>query len=168
MLMAWGPFRFTIPNYSVEELRRSIQPRLAPQPVIGAKPTIHRLGPGNNVKTLQSSFFPHHLNGNGLAQLGGVEQAVDSQTPLMLTHINGLVPNIFGLWIATSIESQETLFDVAGTPCQVTTTLTLMQYGGGSAGARAIAQSVMSGAAGFGASINFSAGGIAAGVRIGF
>lgn len=168
MLMAWGPFRFTIPNYSVEELRRTSQPRLAPQPVIGAVPTVHRLGPGNDVYSLQSTFYPHHLNGGGLAQLDGVREAVNGMVPLMLTHINGSRPNIFGLWIGTGLEDQQTLFDVAGTPCQVTTTLTLMQYGGGAAGARAIAKAVMSGVAGFGASINFNAGGIAASVNTGF
>lgn len=47
MLMAWGPFRFTVPNYSVETTRRSIQPRVAPQDIIGSAPTLHRLGPGN-------------------------------------------------------------------------------------------------------------------------
>ncbi len=26
MLMAWGRFRFTVPNYSVETLRRSLEP----------------------------------------------------------------------------------------------------------------------------------------------
>lgn len=27
MLMAWGPFRFTVPNYSVETIRRSLEAR---------------------------------------------------------------------------------------------------------------------------------------------
>lgn len=44
MLMAWGSFRFTVPNYSVETIRRSLQPRAEANPIIGAAPLIHRLG----------------------------------------------------------------------------------------------------------------------------
>ncbi len=32
MLMAWGPYRFTVPNYSVETLTRSIVSRVEAQP----------------------------------------------------------------------------------------------------------------------------------------
>ncbi|WP_425373339.1 phage tail protein [Pseudochrobactrum asaccharolyticum] len=72
--MAWGPFRFTVPSYSVETMRRSLQPRSAPQDVIGAAPIIHRLGPGNEEIVLESTFHPRHLNGRGLTQLAGVRQ----------------------------------------------------------------------------------------------
>lgn len=44
MLMAWGPFRFTVPNYSVETISRSLSPRMEEQPIIGAAPLMHRLG----------------------------------------------------------------------------------------------------------------------------
>lgn len=168
MLMAWGPYRFTVPNYSVESLRRSIQPRVETQPVIGAMPTVHRLGPSNEQITLQSTFHPHHLNGRGLSQLGGIRQAVNSLKPMMLTHINGSVPNIFGLWIATAIDDEHTLFDPAGVPSQVTTTLTLMQYGGGAANVRAIAMGLVAGSVNLSASIDFGGAGISANVRIGF
>lgn len=128
MLMAWGPFRFTVPNYSVETLRRSIKPRLEEQPVIGRAPPIHRLGPGNEEVTLESTFHPHHLNGRGLAQLAGVRQAVNALSPQMLVHINGAGHNIFGLWIATGVDGEETLFDKVGTPQSVKTTLSMKQY----------------------------------------
>lgn len=78
MLMAWGPYRFTVPNYSVETIRRSVQPRIETQPVISAMPTVHRLGPGNEQITLQSTFHPHHLNGRGLSQLSGIRLAVNA------------------------------------------------------------------------------------------
>lgn len=139
MLMAWGPYRFTVPNYSVEMIRRSVQPRVEAQPVIGAVPPVHRLGPGNETITLDSTFFPHHFNGRGLAQLAGIRQAVNAVTPLMLVHINGAVNNIFGLWIATSVDDDQAFFDRAGRPQEVRTTLTMMQYGGGAASARGIA-----------------------------
>lgn len=166
MLMAWGPFRFTVPNYSVETIQRSIQPRVSPQPVIGATPPVHRLGPGNEEITLSSTFHPRHLNGRGLAQLAGVRQAVNALTPMMLAHINGAGINIFGLWIASSISDEQTMLDTAGTPQMVTTTLTLMQYGGG--GARGAAMAAVLGGASFGASIGAGPLNISARVGIGF
>lgn len=140
MLMAWGPFRFTIPRYSVEAIRRAIEPRVAPQPVIGATPPVHRLGPGNEKVSLESTFHPHHLNGRGLSQLMGVRQAVNSLTPYMLVHMNSSTQNVFGMWIATGLEDEQTMFDARGVPQAVTTTLSLMQYGGG--GGRAAAMAV--------------------------
>jgi phage protein U len=128
MLMGWGPFRFTVPNYSVESIRRVIQPRAEPQPVIGAIPPIHRLGPGNDAIVLESTFHPLHLNGRGLQQLAGVRQAVNAQAPHQLVHINGAGMNIFGLWLAMSVDSEETLLDHNGTPQIVRASLELVFY----------------------------------------
>lgn len=159
MLMAWGPFRFTVPNYSVESIRRSLQPRYEGQPVIKAAPRLHRLGPGNEQITLESTFHPRHLNGRGLAQLAGVRQAVNALTPYQLVHINGAGRNIFGQWLATSIDSEEAMLDHNGTPQMVTVSLSMEQYGSSPARAAAMAAVVgginFSGQAG---SVNFSVG----------
>lgn len=128
MLMAWGPFRFTIPTYSVETLQRAVSPRVEAQPIIGAAPSLHRLGPGNETITLESTFHPHHLNGAGLMQLEGVRQAVNALTPLALVHLGGTGPNIFGRWVATDISDEQTMMSVMGTPQTVTTTLQLTRY----------------------------------------
>ncbi|CCF19178.1 putative Phage P2 GpU [Pseudorhizobium banfieldiae] len=125
--MAWGPYRFTVPNYSVETIRRSVQPRVEPQPVIGATPPLHKLGPGNEVINLESTFHPHHFNKRGLTQLAAVRQAVNALTPLPLVHINGNGMNIFGMWTAISIDDEETIFDTHGTPCMVVANLSLMR-----------------------------------------
>lgn len=135
MLMAWGPFRFTVPTYAVEAIQRSVQPRLEAVPVIQAMPSIHRLGPGNPTISLQSTFHPHFLNGRGLAQLSGVREAVNSMTPYSLCSANG---GVFGLWVATSMSDEQEMFDINGTPSTVQTTLELMQDGGGTM-ARSIA-----------------------------
>lgn len=163
MLMAWGPFRFTVPNYSVETIRRSLQPRAEAQPVINSIPPIHRLGPGNETITLQSTFHPRHLNGRGLAQLAGVRQAVNALTPLQLVHINGAGFNIFGLWLATAVESEETMLDHNGTPQMVTASLTMMSYDRNPARAAAVSAvldiaSLSAGGSLGGGSINVSLG----------
>lgn len=160
MLMAWGPFRFTVPTYSIETIRRSQQPRAEPQPVIGRAPPIHRLGPSNPMISLASTFHPRHFNGGGLAQLSGVRQAVDALTPLQLVHINSAQMNIFGSWIATGIESEETVLDTRGIAQFVTVTLSMVQYG--TSPGRGIAQLAAIGG-GLGISGSFGAGGLSIG-----
>lgn len=164
MLMAWGPFRFTVPNYSVETLRRSLQPRSEQVPVIGALPVTHRLGPSVEEITLESTFHPRHLNGRGLSQLAGVREAVNSLTPLTLVHMNGSGNNIFGRWTAKSLSSEKTTFDVHGTPQTVTTSLTLSQYD--VTGARAAALAAVFG--GFSLELGYSGGNFSAGIKVVF
>lgn len=125
MLMAWGPYRFTIPNYSVESTGRSVQPRVEEQSIIGAPPTLHKLGPGLETISLESTFHPRHLNGRGLTQLAGVRQAVNAMLSLPLVHINGAGHNIFGNWVGMSLKDKQTIFDTNGTPQEVTVTMQL-------------------------------------------
>lgn len=139
MLMAWGPFRFTIPTYSVEEIRRSLQPRTSPVPVIGRAPPIHKLGPGNEQITLSSTFHPHHLNGRGLAQLASIRQAINAQATYPLVHVNGRAMNIFGSWTGVQIDDSHSLLDVMLTPGTVTVSMSLMREDSSPARAIAIA-----------------------------
>ena len=127
MLMAWGPFRFTVPTYSVESIRRSLQPRVSPVPLISRVPSLHRLGPGNEQITLESTFHPHHLNGRGLAQLAAVRQAVNALTPLPLVHLNGSAMNVFGPWVATQIEDSQSMLDPLGKPGTLTVSMTMLR-----------------------------------------
>lgn len=138
MLMAWGPFRFTIPTYSVEAIQRSVQPRLEAVPVIQAMPSIHRLGPGNPTISLRSTFHPQHLNGRGLAQLSGVQAAVNAMAAYPLCSVNG---GVFGFWVATQLSDEQEMFDASGTPSTVQATLELMQEG--SSMARSIAMGLV-------------------------
>ncbi len=125
MLMGWGPFRFTVPAYSVEELNRRMSARVYSQPVVGRRPTTHLLGPGEETITLASTFHPHHLNRAGMALLLAVRAAVTANEPLILVHVGGLV---FGRWVGTDISDGQSLFAVGGTPNTVTVSLSLTKY----------------------------------------
>lgn len=127
MLMAWGPFRFTVPNYSVETVRRSLSPRMEEQPVIGAAPLLHRLGRAQRRSPSVNISSPA-LQRPGPSQLAGVREAVNALVPLHLVHVNSAGQNIFGQWLATSISNEETTFDTAGTPQTVTVTLAMKRY----------------------------------------
>ncbi|MBO6755765.1 MAG: phage tail protein [Roseibium sp.] len=123
--MGWGPFRFTVPTYSVEQLKRNTAARVQSAPVVGGRPITHLLGAGEETISLESTFFPHHLNKGGLSQLSGVRDAVTAQTPHLLVHVSGLV---FGRWVATAVDEGQTTFAADGLPCEVTTTLELTRY----------------------------------------
>ncbi|MCC6919941.1 MAG: phage tail protein [Alphaproteobacteria bacterium] len=158
MLMGWGPFRFTVPNYSVEQLSHSVKSRVSSQQVIGARPPTHLLGPDEETITLQSTFHPFHLNGKGLQQLAGVQEAVRQQAPLILVDSMG---RNWRRWVGTSIDSEQTEFAVNGVPQTVTVSLSLTCYVGGLSQAGGISLG-----GGFGFSASFSAGGFS--VSLGF
>lgn len=127
MLMALGPFRFRVPSYSAEEMKRHVSSRIAGPEVIGARPPTHLLGPGEETVSISSTFFPYHLNGAGLAQLEGVRAACVAQLPLMMVSIAGLV---FGRWIITEVGDEKTMFGASGQPQRVTVDMSLTRYVG--------------------------------------
>lgn len=128
MLMALGPFRFSIPTYSVEEIQRRVRSRIASQEVIGARPPTHLLGPDEETIALQSTFHPLHLNRGGIAQLEGVRAACIAQRPLMMVSMAGAV---FGRWVIASVDDQRSLFHArSGLPQTVTVDMELVRYVG--------------------------------------
>jgi phage protein U len=147
--MGWGPFRFTVPNYSVEQLAHNVKSRVSSQQVIGARPPTHLLGPDEETITLKSTFHPLHLNGRGLAQLAGVQEAVRHQVPLILVDAVG---RNWRRWIGTSIDADSADFAPGGIQQTVTVSLSLTYYVGG------VGEGIGVGSAGFGFSTSFSAG----------
>ncbi len=133
MLMQMGPFRFTIPTYSVEALKRRAGGRVATQAVIGGAPPTHLLGPGDETMDLESTFFPRHLNGGGLAQLEGVRAASKVQIPMMFVSITG---SVFGRWVITEVGDHQTYFTPAGVPEKVKVDMSILRYVGLGLGSR--------------------------------
>ncbi|WP_258045669.1 phage tail protein [Mesorhizobium sp. NBSH29] len=130
--MALGPFRFRIPTYSVEQISRKVSSRVASQEIIGARPTTHLLGPGEETVKFSSTFYPFHLNGGGLQQLEGIRGSCLDQVPLMLISVAGLV---YGRWIILDVSDERTQISRSGYPQMVTVDMNLKRYvprGGGS------------------------------------
>lgn len=128
-LMMLGPFIFAVPTFSAEALNRKVSGRVQSPEVIGAAPPTHLLGPNGDTIEITSTFYPHHLNGAGLAQLRGVQAAARAQIPLMFVSIGGLV---FGRWIINSVDEAQTFFHPkTGTPQRVEVGMSLTQYVGG-------------------------------------
>lgn len=127
MLMAWGPHRFEVRNYSVEDMASRVSARVAHSEVIGRAPLTHLLGEGVDEIRLDSAFYPYHFNTGAFPQLRSVRTSVKDQTPWMLVHVSG---RVFGSWIGESIDDEQTIFDTKGIPNAVTATLTLKRYTG--------------------------------------
>jgi phage protein U len=128
MMMAWGGFIFTIPTFTIDQISRSIKPRLAQQPVIGRAPIIHRLGPDNETLTFQSTFMPLAWNKKGLPMLSAMQLVVANGISAPLVSLNPISGrNVFGRWIATEISNEETEIGPNNVPQIVKATLSLMR-----------------------------------------
>lgn len=125
MFMMLGPFRFTVPTYSVEELSRKSGSRVASQPIIGARPTTHLLGPDSETISLKSTFHPQHMNKGGLAMLASVRAASSVQVPLMMVSMVGMV---FGRWIIEGVDEGHSNIYGTGVAQKVTVNMSLIKY----------------------------------------
>ncbi len=128
MLMQWGAFQFRVPTYAVESMARKISTRVGSQKVVGTRPPTHLLGPDDETVTLESTFYPYHLNRGGFTQLAGVRAAVERQVPQMLIDGRG---RIYGLWVATALDDKQEMFAPCGDAQVVTVSLSLQRYVGG-------------------------------------
>lgn len=128
-MMRLGPFIFSIPTFSYEGLNKKVSARAESQPVIGAPPPTHLLGPNADTMDLTCTFFPYHLNGAGLLQLRAMQEAAKLQTPLMMVNIGGLV---FGRWVIVGIDEAQTFIHPrTGAPQKIDVGISLLEYVGG-------------------------------------
>lgn len=125
VMMRWGRFRFSVPTYSIEELKRKVEGRVSPVPVVGAVAQVHTLGANPDTITLQSTFYPYHLNRMGIGQLRGIQAAVRVQGPELLVHGSG-VP--LGLWVGRASDETEGFWCANPTPQKFVTNLVMIQY----------------------------------------
>ena len=124
MLIGLGPFRFSVPTFSVEQIQRQSQGRLADVEIVGRKPSTHKLGPGLRTFTLDSTFYPLHLNRAGGLMLDAVHLACDQQTSLMMISITG---RVFGRYTIESVGDTSTMFAPGGKAQIVNTNITIKE-----------------------------------------
>jgi phage protein U len=128
VLMGYGPFRFSIESFGYERLKRSFSARIEPQKIIGARPSLHRMGFEAETISLSATFFPNHLPGNtGLAQLAGLRAAVGQSMTLVGNRV--AVGDVFGAWALKSVENEETEIWVDGVGQAITVSLELLHDG---------------------------------------
>lgn len=139
--MGYGPFRFSIQAFAYEKLKRKFEARIESQKIIGARPSLHKLGFEAETLSMTCTFFPLHLPGNqGLSQLAGMRAAVGESLPLVGSR--GTFGDIFGRWALKSVEDghEEIFIDGVGQKIEVAIELIYDGPGRTSAAAAAIAR----------------------------
>lgn len=128
ILMALGPYRFSLATFTHDQLVRSFTARTDSVPVIGSRPSVHRLGYDDETVDLDATFFPFHLPGNrGLSQLAMMRSDVGSAYPLI--SVAGGSGFSFGTWLIRKVGSREEHIGVAGVGQEIRVDLSLLFTG---------------------------------------
>lgn len=133
VLMGLGPFRFSMRTMAYDELQRKLDVRAESQMIIGARPSIHYLGPGDETVTLSGTYYPYFISGRGLSQLQAMYTAAAAGVPLMMASGGG---RVFGRFMIRSIDNADTYLLRNGAPQKIEFSCTLVRDGGLAGGLR--------------------------------
>lgn len=126
MMLALGPYRFSLNTSAYQTLKRSSEYRWPQVERIGQEPLLQALGQGSDSIDLDGVIYPHFRG--GLGQLGNMRDSASRQEPLML--INGL-GEVLGRFVITQIEETQNTFLPDGVPRKIEFRLSLERYGEG-------------------------------------
>jgi phage protein U len=126
LVMMWfGAFRFGASQPSHQRLRQSAAYRWEPVALIGRRPELHYLGPGDETMTLDGTIHPHFRG--GLGQIATMRVQAARGIPMMMGDGLGFV---FGHWVITGVDETRTVLMADGSPRQIDFTLQLMRAPG--------------------------------------
>ncbi|MEE7478406.1 phage tail protein [Methylobacterium hispanicum] len=113
VLMAFGPFQFSLATFAYEEAKRRAQARIERVKIIGGRPSLHMAGLDDETLTLKSTFHPRHLSGNGgLPQVAGLRAALGQSYPLLGNRLSA--GDMLGRWALEAVEDTQTEIFVDG------------------------------------------------------
>jgi len=124
MMLALGPYRFSLNTGAYQSLKRSSEYRWSALERIGQEPLLQAVGPGSDRIDLDGVIYPHFRG--GLGQINAMRDAAVRQEPLML--INGL-SEVLGRFVITQIEETQNTFLPDGVPRKIEFRLSLERYG---------------------------------------
>jgi len=124
MMLALGPYRFSLNTSAYQSLKRSSEYRWPSTPRIGKEPLLQAIGPGCDHIDLDGVIYPHFRG--GLGQINAMRDSAQRQEPLMLINGQG---NVLGRFVITQIEESQNTFLADGTPRKIEFRLSLERYG---------------------------------------
>lgn len=124
MMLALGPYRFSLNTSAYQTLKRSSEYRWPSIERIGQEPLLQAVGQGSDRIDLDGVIYPHFRG--GLGQINAMRDSASRQEPLML--INGL-GEVLGRFVITQIEETQNTFLADGTPRKIEFRLSLERYG---------------------------------------
>ena len=126
VMMALGPYRFSIDTAALQALDRVAAWRWNDRNVVGAKPRSEYNGPELEEMTLSGVIYPFYRG--GFEQVDAMRAAAAQGKPLRLVDGTG---RDLGLVTIRRIEEKQSKLFVAGAPRKVEFTITLKEYAGG-------------------------------------
>ena len=124
MMLALGPYRFSLNTSAYQSLKRSSEYRWPSTPRIGKEPLLQAIGPGCDHIDLDGVIYPHFRG--GLGQINAMRDSAAKQEPLMLINGQG---NVLGRFVITQIEESQNTFLADGAPRKIEFRLSLERYG---------------------------------------
>lgn len=124
MMLALGPYRFSLNTSAYQSLKRSSEYRWPSIERIGKEPLLQAIGPGCDYIDLDSVIYPHFRG--GLGQINAMRDSAQKQEPLMLINGQG---NVMGRFVITQIEESQNTFLADGAPRKIEFILSLERYG---------------------------------------
>ena len=124
MMLALGPYRFSLNTSAYQSLKRSSEYRWPSIERIGKEPLLQAIGPGYDRIDLDGVIYPHFRG--GLGQINATRDSAAKQEPLMLINGQG---NVLGRFVITQIEESQNTFLADGTPRKIEFRMSLERYG---------------------------------------
>ena len=124
MMLALGPYRFSLNTSAYQSLKRSSEYRWPSIERIGKEPLLQAIGPGCDRIDLDGVIYPHFRG--GLGQINAMRDSAQRQEPLMLINGQG---NVLGRFVITQIEESQNTFLADGTPRKIEFRMSLERYG---------------------------------------
>ncbi|MBX3457037.1 MAG: phage tail protein [Candidatus Paracaedibacteraceae bacterium] len=124
MMLALGPYRFSLNTSAYQSLKRSSEYRWPSIERIGKEPLLQAIGAGSDRIDLDGVIYPHFRG--GLGQINAMRDSAQRQEPLMLINGQG---NVLGRFVITQIEESQNTFLADGAPRKIEFRLSLERYG---------------------------------------
>lgn len=124
MMLALGPYRFSINTSSYQTLRRSHNYRWPSVDRIGSKPALQHVGSDSGRVSLDGIIYPENTNDH--SQVNRMRDSASIGEPHLLVDGSGYV---WGKWVIEKIDEQQSYFFEDGRPRKIEFHLELTEYG---------------------------------------
>ncbi len=122
VMMAVGPYRFSLSTAAYQQLERESSWRWASVDLLGARPQQQYIGPNADTVRMSGAIYPHFRG--GLGQVDQMRAAAGGGEPL--TVVDGTGRN-WGRWAIRSVRETQATFFSNGTPRRIDFEIELIQ-----------------------------------------
>ena len=123
-MMSFGNYRFSVESAAYQDFKRHLSIRWQSQERLVRQPALQFIGLGEETIELAGVIYPHYRG--GLQQIEQLrEEAIKGEPQLLVDGLG----NVWGLWVVSSVEENQSFFLQGGRPLKQTFQLNLIKYG---------------------------------------